>query len=78
VLEETPIFMLAENGKIIAADAGKVAFERLGAYTDTTTGKPVSNLTRYTYTDGDDSLCRSKIHRWSSGGPVVLVGEATE
>jgi hypothetical protein len=31
-----------------------VSFERLGAYTDTTTGKPVANLTRYTYTDGDD------------------------
>ncbi|MCI2416616.1 hypothetical protein MOQ72_04215 [Saccharopolyspora sp. K220] len=52
---EIPIFMLAENGKVIADDAGKVTFERLGAYTDTTTGKPVANLTRYTCTDGDDS-----------------------
>lgn len=30
---EIPIFMLAENGKVIADDAGKLTFERLGGYT---------------------------------------------
>jgi hypothetical protein len=52
---ELPVFLLAENGKIIADDGAKVTFERLGTYTDTATGKPVANVTRYTYTDGDDS-----------------------
>jgi hypothetical protein len=32
-----------------------VTFERFGTYTDTATGKPVANITRYTYVDGDDS-----------------------
>jgi hypothetical protein len=32
-----------------------VTFEQLGNYTDTVTGKPVANVTRYTYLDGDDS-----------------------
>ncbi|HEY0453746.1 hypothetical protein [Actinophytocola sp.] len=52
---ELPVFLLAEGGKVVADDAGKVTFEQLGTYTDTATGKPVANLTRYTYTDGDDS-----------------------
>ena len=39
----------------MADDAAKVRFEELGAYTDTGTGKPVANLTRYTYTNGDDT-----------------------
>jgi hypothetical protein len=51
---ELPIFLLAENGRIVADDASKVTFEELGTYTDTATGKPVANVTRYTYTDGDD------------------------
>jgi hypothetical protein len=29
----------------------KIAFEELGRYTDTETGKPVANVTRYTYSD---------------------------
>ena len=33
----------------------KVRFEELGTYTDIGTGKPVANVTRYTYTDGGDS-----------------------
>ncbi|MFG2376509.1 lipocalin-like domain-containing protein [Streptomyces sp. NPDC048504] len=49
-----PVFMLARDGKIIADDAAKVTFEELGRYTDTDTGKPVANVTRYTYTDGDE------------------------
>jgi hypothetical protein len=32
-----------------------VSFERLGTYTDTATRKPVANVTRYTYRDGDNS-----------------------
>ncbi len=47
-----PVFMLARDGKLIADDGNKVSFEELGRYTDTSTGKPVANVTRYTYTDG--------------------------
>lgn len=32
-----------------------MTFDQLGTYTDTATGKPVANVTRYTYIDGDDS-----------------------
>jgi hypothetical protein len=32
-----------------------VTFEQLGTYTDTVTGKPVANVTRYTYIDDDHS-----------------------
>jgi hypothetical protein len=49
-----PVFMLARDGKLIADDGAKVGFEELGRYTDTATGKPVGNVTRYTYTDGED------------------------
>ncbi|WP_405057432.1 hypothetical protein OG474_32485 [Kribbella sp. NBC_01505] len=49
-----PVFMLARDGKLIADDKSKVTFEELGSYTDTETGKPVANVTRYTYTDGDE------------------------
>jgi hypothetical protein len=52
---ELPIFMLARDGKVVADDATKVRFEELGTYTDTGTGKPVANVTRYTYTSGDDT-----------------------
>ena len=51
--EALPVFMLARDGELIADDSGKVSFEELGRYTDTATGKPVGNVTRYTYTDGD-------------------------
>jgi hypothetical protein len=47
--------MLARDGKVVADDATKVRFEELGTYTDTATGKPVANVTRYTYTSGDDT-----------------------
>jgi hypothetical protein len=49
-----PIFMLAKDGEIVAGDATKVSFEREDVYTDTTTGKPVAGVTRYTYADGED------------------------
>jgi hypothetical protein len=52
---ELPVFLLAKDGRVVADDAGKVTFELLGTYTDTVTGKPVANVTRYTYLDGDDS-----------------------
>jgi hypothetical protein len=52
---ELPIFMLARDGTVVADDATKVTFEELGTYTDTDSGKPVANVTRYTYTDGDDT-----------------------
>jgi hypothetical protein len=52
---ELPVFLLAKDGQVVADDATKVTFERLGTYTDTATGKPVANVTRYTYVDGDDS-----------------------
>ena len=51
---ELPVFMLARDGHLIADDAGKVTFEELGRYTDAATGKPVGNVTRYTYTDGEE------------------------
>jgi hypothetical protein len=49
-----PVFMLARDGKLIADDGGKVTFEELGRYTDTATGKPVGNVTRYTYTADEE------------------------
>ncbi|MBO1332595.1 lipocalin-like domain-containing protein [Streptomyces sp. VRA16 Mangrove soil] len=51
---EMPIFMLARDGKLVADDSNKITFEELGSYTDSVTGKPVGNVTRYTYTDGDE------------------------
>ncbi|MDP9185254.1 MAG: hydroxyneurosporene dehydrogenase [Actinomycetota bacterium] len=52
--EALPVFMLARDGELIADDGDKVSFEELGRYTDTATGKPVGNVTRYMYTDGDE------------------------
>lgn len=51
---ELPIFMLARDGQLLADDTDKVTFEELGRYIDTGTGKPVGNVTRYTYNDGDE------------------------
>jgi hypothetical protein len=49
-----PVFMLARDGDLIADDNTSVSFEELGPYVDRATGKPVGNVTRYTYTDGDE------------------------
>ncbi|MDP9221325.1 MAG: hydroxyneurosporene dehydrogenase [Actinomycetota bacterium] len=49
-----PVFMLTRDGKLVADDGTRIAFEELGRYTDTETGKPVGNVTRYTYTDGNE------------------------
>ena len=52
---ELPVFMLAKDGRVVADDATKVTFEELGTYTDTGTGKPVANVTRYTYINADET-----------------------
>ncbi|MCW2760106.1 MAG: hypothetical protein JWR85_307 [Marmoricola sp.] len=49
-----PVFMLARDGELIADDNTLVSFEELGRYVDQETGKPVGNVTRYTYNDGDE------------------------
>jgi len=52
--EPVPIFMLAREGQIVADDARYVRFRATEAYTDEKTGKPVANVTRYSYDDGRD------------------------
>jgi hypothetical protein len=49
-----PNFMLARDGRILAGDAEKVAFTLEDVHTDEETGKPVANVLRYSYQDGDD------------------------
>jgi hypothetical protein len=45
--------MLAKDGKIIADDDAKVCFETDRVAIDSKTGKPVADVTRYTYHDAD-------------------------
>jgi hypothetical protein len=45
--------MLAKDGEVIADDDVKVTFEAGQVVLDGKTGKPVADLTRYTYQDGD-------------------------
>lgn len=52
--EPIPIFMLARDGQIVADDERLVRFEATETYTDKKTGKPVSNVTRYSYDNGSD------------------------
>jgi hypothetical protein len=47
------VYMLAKDGKIIADDDAKVTFERDRIAIDGKTGKPVADVTRYTYHDAD-------------------------
>jgi hypothetical protein len=49
-----PIFMLARDGVLVGDDPSLLTFEALGPYTDSTTGKPVANITRYTYGTDDE------------------------
>jgi hypothetical protein len=49
-----PIFMLARDGVLICDDPSQLTFEALGPYTDSVTGKPVANITRYTYGTNDE------------------------
>ena len=47
------MFLLAKDGAIVADDDGKVAFAAERVATDQATGKPVADVTRYAYADGD-------------------------
>ena len=47
------VYMLAREGTIIADDDGKVTFETDRVAIDGKTGKPVADITRYTYRDAD-------------------------
>jgi hypothetical protein len=47
------VYMLAKDGKIIADDDAKVSFETDRVAIDGKTGKPVADVTRYTYHDAD-------------------------
>jgi hypothetical protein len=47
------VYMLAKDGKTIADDDAKASFEMDRVAIDGKTGKPVADLTRYTYRDGD-------------------------
>jgi hypothetical protein len=51
--ETETVFLLAKDGAIVADDGGKVAFAADRVSTDHDTGKPVADITRYTYTDGE-------------------------
>jgi hypothetical protein len=47
------VYMLARDGEIVADDDARVSFEVERVATDGKTGKPVADITRYTYRDGD-------------------------
>jgi len=47
------VYMLARDGKIIADDDAKVTFEMDRVSIDSKSGKPVADVTRYTYHDAD-------------------------
>jgi hypothetical protein len=49
-----PIFMLARDGVLIGDDPSRLTFETADTYTDSVTGKPVANITRYTYGAADE------------------------
>jgi len=51
---EIPNFMLARDGRVVAGDDALVTFARGDVHTDEKTGKPVANVLRYSYEDGDD------------------------
>jgi hypothetical protein len=45
--------VLAKNGEIVADDGARVCFETERVATDGKTGKPVADITRYTFRDDD-------------------------
>jgi hypothetical protein len=47
------VYMLANDGKIIADDDTRVSFEADRVAIDDKTGKPIADVTRYTYHDAD-------------------------
>jgi hypothetical protein len=51
--ETQDVYMLANDDEIVADADGKVCFESERVVTDGKTGKPVADITRYTYRDGD-------------------------
>jgi hypothetical protein len=46
--------MLALDGRIVGDDPAERTSELRYVYTDSKTGKPVANITRYAYVDGID------------------------
>ncbi|NMO49912.1 carotenoid 1,2-hydratase [Actinoplanes sp. TBRC 11911] len=50
---ELPLLMLAFQGRIIGGGTAKMTFERRYVFTDSKTGKPVANILRYTFVDGE-------------------------
>ncbi|WP_424466023.1 hydroxyneurosporene dehydrogenase [Pseudoclavibacter helvolus] len=67
-----PLFMLAKDGEVIADDADKVEFVREAVATDEHTGKPVADITRYIYTDGDDRYVVSFRRRKTIAGERLI------
>jgi hypothetical protein len=47
------VFFLAKDGAVVAQDERKATFSTDRASTDEKTGKPVADVTRYTYVDGN-------------------------
>jgi len=47
------VYMLAKDDEIVADDDARVSFETERVATDGKTGKPVADITRYIYRDGD-------------------------
>jgi len=47
------VFLLAKDGAVVAEDERKVTFATDRVSTDQKTGKPVADITRYSYADGD-------------------------
>lgn len=47
------VFFLAKDGAVVAEDERKVTFTADHVSTDRKTGKPVADIARYVYTDGD-------------------------
>jgi hypothetical protein len=47
------VFLLANDKTVVADDTAKVAFAADRVATDQHTGKPVADITRYAYADGD-------------------------
>ena len=52
------IYMLARGDEVIAGDDTRVSFQIERVATDRKTGKPVADITRYTYRDGDTLIKR--------------------
>jgi len=49
-----PNFMLAKEGRIVAGDSAKASFALEDVHIDEKTGKPVADVLRYSYHDGDE------------------------